>query len=88
MGIGENRKFLLLYFGFWFHELKGMSNFVKVLDYILKLTLSPSLSPSLSVPSSSGVFFSASEDESGTLGAIEEKIARATMLPRMHGEVL
>ncbi|XP_022977335.1 probable prolyl 4-hydroxylase 9 [Cucurbita maxima] len=38
------------------------------------------------IRTSSGVFFSASEDESGTLGAIEEKIARATMLPRMHGE--
>ncbi|KAG6594996.1 putative prolyl 4-hydroxylase 9 [Cucurbita argyrosperma subsp. argyrosperma] len=35
---------------------------------------------------SSGVFISASEDESGTLDAIEEKIARATMLPRSHGE--
>ena len=41
MGIGENRKFLLLYFGFWFRELKGMSNFVKVLDYIFKLTPLP-----------------------------------------------
>ncbi|KAG7034307.1 putative prolyl 4-hydroxylase 9 [Cucurbita argyrosperma subsp. argyrosperma] len=38
------------------------------------------------IRTSSGVFFSASEDESGTLGAIEEKIARVTMLPRMHGE--
>ncbi|KAG6604146.1 putative prolyl 4-hydroxylase 9, partial [Cucurbita argyrosperma subsp. sororia] len=33
-----------------------------------------------------GIRTSASEDESGTLGAIEEKIARVTMLPRMHGE--
>lgn len=37
---------------------------------------------------SSGMFISASEDETGVLDAIEEKIARATMLPRAHGEVL
>ncbi|PON74778.1 Isopenicillin N synthase [Parasponia andersonii] len=35
---------------------------------------------------SSGTFISASEDKTGTLGAIEQKIARATMLPRSHGE--
>lgn len=34
-----------------------------------------------------GVFMSASEDETGTLYAVEEKIARATKLPRSHGEV-
>ncbi|KAL0543124.1 hypothetical protein IC582_018211 [Cucumis melo] len=38
------------------------------------------------IRTSSGVFFSASEDESGILGVIEEKIARATMIPRTHGE--
>jgi prolyl 4-hydroxylase len=37
---------------------------------------------------SSGVFLSASEDSSGTLDVIEKKIAKATMLPRIHGEVL
>ncbi|BFG42003.1 putative prolyl 4-hydroxylase 9 [Prunus yedoensis var. nudiflora] len=35
---------------------------------------------------SSGTFISASEDETGILEIIEEKIARATMLPRTHGE--
>lgn len=35
-----------------------------------------------------GTFLSASDDKSGTLDEIEEKIARATMLPRSHGEVL
>lgn len=34
------------------------------------------------------MFLSASQDKSGTLDVIEEKIARATMLPRTHGEVL
>ncbi|XP_038881540.1 probable prolyl 4-hydroxylase 9 [Benincasa hispida] len=38
------------------------------------------------IRTSSGAFFGASEDESGTLGVIEEKIARATMIPRTHGE--
>lgn len=35
----------------------------------------------------SGTFISASEDDSGVLDIIEEKKARATMLPRTHGEV-
>ncbi|KAB1208485.1 Prolyl 4-hydroxylase subunit alpha-1 [Morella rubra] len=35
---------------------------------------------------SSGTFVSASEDETGVLDLIERKIARATMLPRTHGE--
>ncbi|KAF6165250.1 hypothetical protein GIB67_030432 [Kingdonia uniflora] len=35
---------------------------------------------------SSGTFISASEDKSGTLDIIEEKIARATMIPKTHGE--
>lgn len=34
------------------------------------------------------MFLSASQDKSGTLDVIEEKIARATMLPRTNGEVL
>lgn len=34
------------------------------------------------------MFISASEDKTGTLDVIEEKIARATMIPRTHGEVL
>ncbi|KAB2626542.1 prolyl 4-hydroxylase 9 [Pyrus ussuriensis x Pyrus communis] len=38
------------------------------------------------IRTSSGMFLSASDDKSGTLDAIEEKIARATMLPRIHGE--
>lgn len=33
------------------------------------------------------MFVSASEDKTGTLADIEEKIARATMIPRSHGEV-
>lgn len=37
--------------------------------------------------SSSGIFISASEDKTGILGFVEEKIARVTMLPRTHGEV-
>ncbi|KAH9712231.1 putative prolyl 4-hydroxylase 9 [Citrus sinensis] len=38
------------------------------------------------IRTSSGVFISAAEDESGTLDLIEEKIAKVTMLPRIHGE--
>lgn len=38
------------------------------------------------VRTSSGAFLSASEDSTGTLEFIENKIARATMLPRSHGE--
>ncbi|MED6192815.1 putative prolyl 4-hydroxylase 9 [Stylosanthes scabra] len=38
------------------------------------------------IRTSSGVFISASEDKTGTLEVIEEKIARATMIPRTHGE--
>lgn len=37
---------------------------------------------------SSGTFLSASDDSSGVLHQIEEKIARATMIPKEHGEVL
>ena len=36
---------------------------------------------------SSGTFLSASEDQTGILRAIEEKIAKVTMLPTTHGEV-
>ncbi|KAJ9159439.1 hypothetical protein P3X46_024947 [Hevea brasiliensis] len=35
---------------------------------------------------SSGTFISASEDKTGVLDFIEQKIARATMIPRSHGE--
>ncbi|KAK3221379.1 hypothetical protein Dsin_008404 [Dipteronia sinensis] len=38
------------------------------------------------IRTSSGMFISASEDDTGTLDIIEEKIARATMLPRINGE--
>ncbi|CAN0917925.1 Probable prolyl 4-hydroxylase 9 [Linum grandiflorum] len=38
------------------------------------------------VRTSSGVFLSASEDDTGVLDVIEEKIARASMIPRAHGE--
>ncbi|GMN34425.1 hypothetical protein TIFTF001_004675 [Ficus carica] len=38
------------------------------------------------IRTSSGVFISASEDKTGVLDVIEEKIARATMIPRTHGE--
>ncbi|KAI3850240.1 hypothetical protein MKW92_018017 [Papaver armeniacum] len=38
------------------------------------------------VRTSSGTFLSAYSDSTGTLAQIEEKIARATMLPRSHGE--
>nr|CAB3493126.1 unnamed protein product [Digitaria exilis] len=34
----------------------------------------------------SGTFLSASEDPTGTLAEVEKKIARATMIPRKHGE--
>ena len=33
------------------------------------------------------MFIGASEDNTGVLAGIEEKIARATMIPRKHGEV-
>ncbi|XP_059457182.1 probable prolyl 4-hydroxylase 9 [Corylus avellana] len=38
------------------------------------------------IRTSSGVFLSAEEDKTGILDVIEGKIARATMLPRNHGE--
>ncbi|KAL4181060.1 hypothetical protein AMTRI_Chr12g235450 [Amborella trichopoda] len=38
------------------------------------------------IRTSSGTFVSASEDKSGILDLIEEKIAKVTMLPRTHGE--
>ncbi|KAI4327379.1 hypothetical protein L6164_019848 [Bauhinia variegata] len=38
------------------------------------------------IRTSSGVFISAAEDKTGTLDVIEEKIARATRIPRNHGE--
>ncbi|XP_059671004.1 probable prolyl 4-hydroxylase 9 [Cornus florida] len=38
------------------------------------------------IRTSSGMFIRASEDKSGILNVIEEKIARATMIPRSHGE--
>lgn len=38
------------------------------------------------IRTSSGTFVSANEDKSGTLDFIEEKIAKATMIPRSHGE--
>lgn len=38
------------------------------------------------IRTSSGKFVSANEDKSGTLDFIEEKIAKATLIPRSHGE--
>uniref|UniRef100_A0A3Q7F170 procollagen-proline 4-dioxygenase n=1 Tax=Solanum lycopersicum TaxID=4081 RepID=A0A3Q7F170_SOLLC len=38
------------------------------------------------IRTSSGTFISASEDKTGILDLIEEKIARATMIPKTHGE--
>ncbi|CAN1164420.1 Probable prolyl 4-hydroxylase 9 [Linum perenne] len=38
------------------------------------------------VRTSSGVFISAFEDDTGVLDVIEEKIARASMIPKAHGE--
>ncbi|KAK3017820.1 hypothetical protein RJ639_003677 [Escallonia herrerae] len=38
------------------------------------------------IRTSSGMFISASEDKTGILDLIEEKIARATLIPRTHGE--
>eukprot|EP00249_Psilotum_nudum_P016009 c25609_g1_i1 orf=287-1171(-) len=38
------------------------------------------------VRTSSGTFMSSSQDKSGTLAWVEEKMARATMIPRSHGE--
>lgn len=35
---------------------------------------------------SSGTFLSAKQDKSGSLGWVEEKMARVTMIPRSHGE--
>ncbi|XP_059594647.1 probable prolyl 4-hydroxylase 9 isoform X4 [Vitis vinifera] len=39
------------------------------------------------IRTSSGVFISASEDKTGTLDLIEQKIARVIMIPRTHGEI-
>ncbi|KAF9619673.1 hypothetical protein IFM89_007994 [Coptis chinensis] len=39
------------------------------------------------IRTSSGTFLSASEDKTGVLDLIEQKIARATMIPQSHGEV-
>ncbi|PHT54807.1 putative prolyl 4-hydroxylase 9 [Capsicum baccatum] len=38
------------------------------------------------IRTSSGTFISASEDKTGVLDLIEEKIAKATMIPKTHGE--
>ncbi|KAK1323455.1 hypothetical protein QJS10_CPA02g00317 [Acorus calamus] len=38
------------------------------------------------IRTSSGTFISASEDKTGILANVERKIARATMIPRAHGE--
>ncbi|KAF5463695.1 hypothetical protein F2P56_013840 [Juglans regia] len=38
------------------------------------------------IRTSSGVFISAAQDKNGILDIIEEKIAKVTMLPRVHGE--
>ncbi|CAK9186286.1 unnamed protein product [Ilex paraguariensis] len=38
------------------------------------------------IRTSSGMFISASEDKTGILDFVEEKIAKATMIPRIHGE--
>ncbi|XP_034690220.1 probable prolyl 4-hydroxylase 9 isoform X2 [Vitis riparia] len=38
------------------------------------------------IRTSSGVFISASEDKTGILDLIEQKIARVIMIPRIHGE--
>nr|QSV12667.1 prolyl 4-hydroxylase 9 [Nicotiana benthamiana] len=38
------------------------------------------------IRTSSGMFISSSEDKTGILDLIEEKIARAAMIPRTHGE--
>ncbi|XP_009783364.1 probable prolyl 4-hydroxylase 9 [Nicotiana sylvestris] len=38
------------------------------------------------IRTSSGTFISASEDKTGILDLIEEKIAKATMIPKTHGE--
>ena len=39
------------------------------------------------IGNSSGTFISASEDKTGILDFVERKIAKATMIPRSHGEV-
>ncbi|PSS29285.1 Prolyl 4-hydroxylase [Actinidia chinensis var. chinensis] len=39
------------------------------------------------IRTSSGTFISAEEDKTGILEFVEQKIARATMIPRSHGEV-
>ncbi|KAJ3669840.1 hypothetical protein LUZ60_010164 [Juncus effusus] len=38
------------------------------------------------IRTSSGTFLSAREDETGTLAWVEDKIAKITMIPRIHGE--
>ncbi|KAI0525087.1 hypothetical protein KFK09_004477 [Dendrobium nobile] len=37
---------------------------------------------------STGAFISKSDDSSGTLNELEEKIARVTMIPKSQGEVV
>ena len=44
--------------------------------------------PCCNTGTSSGTFVHSSEDRSRALDFIEDKIARATMIPKSHGEVL
>jgi prolyl 4-hydroxylase len=39
------------------------------------------------IRTSSGTFLRANEDKTGALDWVEERMARATMIPRAHGEV-
>ncbi|PIN15275.1 Prolyl 4-hydroxylase alpha subunit [Handroanthus impetiginosus] len=52
----------------------------------LALRKGESVESTKGIRTSSGAFISASEDSTGALDFIERKIARATMLPRSHGE--
>ncbi|CAI0472080.1 unnamed protein product [Linum tenue] len=51
-----------------------------------KTQLKPSLLALREGESAESTFVSAAEDDSGTLELIEQKISRATMIPRSHGE--
>ncbi|KAJ7564828.1 hypothetical protein O6H91_02G035500 [Diphasiastrum complanatum] len=52
----------------------------------LALRKGETMETTMNIRTSSGTFLSASQDKTGTLAWVEEKMARATMVPRTHGE--
>ncbi|KAK2428557.1 putative prolyl 4-hydroxylase [Trifolium repens] len=69
----------------------GVFSFWLCIVFVAKAGLKPSslaLRKGETAENTKGIRTSASEDKTGTLDVIEEKIARATMIPRSHGETL